>query len=304
MPALVAALPQNATDLHYVKILSLAAGETVSLNWNWNLPLSTGNIVQGDGLSLDINYLLEQIVPPTTTPPPSTTPPPPSTTTESPQPMAGVAIVKTGPSSVSTGFSGSYTLAVTNIGEVALHEVTVIDYLPDFLIYQDSTPTGTTDGNKITWNLGTLNIGNTRKIVVVLGGVKPGAGVDRANVVTSEGVTSSDSLHIEVTNVPLPLITVGDSSDPDAVGSQFVYTIKVINPGAGMALHNVIISARIPAELTYAGADGPTLPAVSGTTIHFGPLAELKPGETGRGPRLGTRDLSRNGAIRRNGELG
>ena len=64
MPALIGNLPQSVSDTDYLKVLTLTAGETVTLNWNWSLPAGTGNIVQGDGLSFDINYLLEQVVPP------------------------------------------------------------------------------------------------------------------------------------------------------------------------------------------------------------------------------------------------
>jgi hypothetical protein len=63
MPSLVNSLPQSAGDSHYIKVLSLAAGETISINWNWSLPSGTGNIVQGDSLSLTINYALEEISP-------------------------------------------------------------------------------------------------------------------------------------------------------------------------------------------------------------------------------------------------
>ncbi|GEM_PF-6343318 len=86
MPALITRFPQSSIDSSYIKVLSLAAGETVYLNWNWNLPLSAGNIVQGDTLRFDINYMLEQIGPqPTTTIPPSTTiTNPPTITTPAP----------------------------------------------------------------------------------------------------------------------------------------------------------------------------------------------------------------------------
>ena len=83
MPSLVSSLPQSAGDSHYIKVVSLAAGETVSINWNWSLPSGTGNIVQGDSLSLTINYALEEISQLSAPPAPTSTPcvtPPTSTT--------------------------------------------------------------------------------------------------------------------------------------------------------------------------------------------------------------------------------
>ena len=83
MPAILGAFPANALDTHYLKVYTLRPAELVTLTWQWNLPAGVGNIVQGDGLSFDINYMLEQAVtpPPTTTVPPVTTTTPPTTTT-------------------------------------------------------------------------------------------------------------------------------------------------------------------------------------------------------------------------------
>jgi LPXTG-motif cell wall-anchored protein len=69
IPALINNLPQSATDARYIKIDPFPAGQTVILNWEWELPAQTGNSVQGDSISFDINYLL---APATTTTPPYT----------------------------------------------------------------------------------------------------------------------------------------------------------------------------------------------------------------------------------------
>jgi hypothetical protein len=82
MPALIGNLPQTAGDSDYIKVHSLASGETVTINWSWSLPADTGNIAQGDSLLFDINYMLEQVAPlPTTTTPPLTTTTTPTTST-------------------------------------------------------------------------------------------------------------------------------------------------------------------------------------------------------------------------------
>jgi len=66
MPALINNLPYSAADARYIKIDPFPAGQTVILNWEWELPAQTGNDVQGDGILFDINYMLEQTT--TTTP--------------------------------------------------------------------------------------------------------------------------------------------------------------------------------------------------------------------------------------------
>jgi hypothetical protein len=86
MPALLTDFPVSAADTSYIKA-TLVSGQTINLTWTWSLPASTGNIVQGDGLSFTINYTLNEVAAPpttTTTPPTSTEPPAPPVTTAPP----------------------------------------------------------------------------------------------------------------------------------------------------------------------------------------------------------------------------
>ncbi len=61
----------SASDI-IVSPLNVGAGEDVTLHWEWELPLETGNDAQGDTLSFHINYLLEGF--PSPPPPPPVTP--------------------------------------------------------------------------------------------------------------------------------------------------------------------------------------------------------------------------------------
>ncbi|MBE9513234.1 MAG: hypothetical protein IMY77_04205 [Chloroflexi bacterium] len=67
LPTTLLNLPQSFLDPNYVKIIPLNSGDTVTLDWDWELPCPTGNDVQGDCLSFDINYALEEYPPPPTT---------------------------------------------------------------------------------------------------------------------------------------------------------------------------------------------------------------------------------------------
>lgn len=69
LPAIVNDLPQSASGPDYIKVSPLNAGDTVNLDWEWELPLQTDNEVQGDSLSFTINYLLEELPPPPPPPP-------------------------------------------------------------------------------------------------------------------------------------------------------------------------------------------------------------------------------------------
>ncbi|GAH36548.1 unnamed protein product, partial [marine sediment metagenome] len=63
LPTTIDSLPQSASDTDYIKISPLNAGGTITLDWQWQLPVETGNEVQGDSLSFTINYMLEEFPP-------------------------------------------------------------------------------------------------------------------------------------------------------------------------------------------------------------------------------------------------
>jgi uncharacterized repeat protein (TIGR01451 family) len=191
-----------------------------------------------------------------------------------------VTIKKTGPSGVFTGFTRAYTLTVTNTGAVALNDVVVTDYLPATMSYSSSTPSGTVTGSQIAWNLGTLKIGETKSIVVILGGNKSGIAVNTATVTTREGATATDSLSITVLGSPGAHMSLIDSEDPIEEGDTFTYTIKVLTQSEDNTLHNMNIVGLLPNEMVYVSADGPTSFTVVGQEVRFNSVATLAPGAT------------------------
>jgi len=62
LPSTIDNLPQSASN--QLRVTPLNVGETVSLDWQWELPVETGNDAQGDRLSFTINYMLEEFPPP------------------------------------------------------------------------------------------------------------------------------------------------------------------------------------------------------------------------------------------------
>jgi len=61
LPTTINNLPQSPSSSSYIKVSRLNAGETIELDWQWELPAQTGNSVQGDSLSFTINYMLEEL---------------------------------------------------------------------------------------------------------------------------------------------------------------------------------------------------------------------------------------------------
>ena len=60
LPTKIGNLPHNVLGPDFIEIIPLKAGETVNLQWTWELPAGTGNAAQGDSISFTINYLLRE----------------------------------------------------------------------------------------------------------------------------------------------------------------------------------------------------------------------------------------------------
>ena len=91
LPAPVANYPRTSTGPYYVRVNPLRAGETINLTWRWELPVQTGNNVQGKGTSFMLNYMIEELPP---APPPAESEPmnpAPATPQNPPAPVLPVA---------------------------------------------------------------------------------------------------------------------------------------------------------------------------------------------------------------------
>jgi hypothetical protein len=60
LPATIIDFPHSASWSNYLEVIPLKAGDTINLQWDWELPPQTGNVVQGDAVSFTTNYLLRQ----------------------------------------------------------------------------------------------------------------------------------------------------------------------------------------------------------------------------------------------------
>ncbi len=61
LPATINDLPHSFASSDYIEVIPLRAGETVDLEWQWELPWDTGNVVQGDSITFTTTYLLQEI---------------------------------------------------------------------------------------------------------------------------------------------------------------------------------------------------------------------------------------------------
>jgi uncharacterized repeat protein (TIGR01451 family) len=163
--------------------------------------------------------------PPTTTPTPPATPPssptPPATPASPPtppatpssplvptSPMIDLSIVKTDtPDPAHVGGRLTYRLAVTNRGAVRATNVVVTDEIPVKLQFSSvSTTQGTcTGGRVVTCALGSLEVGGSASITIVVRPLSPGLVVNTATVTGAETDSNpADNTSSAVTRVKGP----------------------------------------------------------------------------------------------------
>ncbi len=191
-----------------------------------------------------------------------------------------LVLTKNGPATRYLGQSLSYNIAVGNRGNTTAHKVSVTDIFPKGASYLKSQPKGELDetDKSIQWDLGDIAAGTEQHVAVVLRADAPGrvCNVAKAqDTITGEIRTESCTdlkglvaMHLEVTDAP----------DPILLGATTTYRIEVLNQGSATATQ-VAIYCRLPKELAFVSADGPTNALVDGTSIRFTTLAGLAPHE-------------------------
>lgn len=121
--------------------------------------------------------------------------------------------------------------------------------------FVSATDGGAVSGGNVTWNVGTLAAGATKRVCVT---VVSDPGTTLSFAANAQGVCAesvSTTCRTQVVGVPGILLEVVDDPDPILVGSTTTYSIRVLNQG-NSPIHNVRIVGR---------ADPDSQEVVSGT---------------------------------------
>ena len=141
---------------------------------------------------------------------------------------------------------------VKNTGDAAAANTVVSVPVPSGLTFRSATEGGANSGGTVSWNLGTLAPGSSKKACMTLSGATGGKYDFSA---TAKGVCAdpaSTSCDVLIQGVNAILVEVVDDPDPIQVGETTTYTIKVTNQGGGLDLIDVAIKAAFPAEVDPA----------------------------------------------------
>jgi uncharacterized repeat protein (TIGR01451 family) len=157
-----------------------------------------------------------------------------------------VTLQKNAPGLVTIGEEFSYDLNVTAKDAVAA--VNVMDTLPDGATFVSAEPAATKEGNRLTWNLGDLNQGESKNIKVTLKADKEGELVDCATVSALPRVCVT-------TMVGRPNLEIKKSGPEMAmVGQEIAYSVVVQNNGTTVAKEVAVID-NVPEGLSSANGE-------------------------------------------------
>jgi uncharacterized repeat protein (TIGR01451 family) len=151
-----------------------------------------------------------------------------------------ITMTETMPAEATLGEPFTYELRPLATGCAA--NVVVTDTIPDGTTLVSTDPQATVDGNKVTWNLGNLDSGESKTLRVT---VKP----EREGTLVSCATVKADPRICAQTVVGKPQLAI-DKSGPEfaQLGSEVAYNIVVKNIGTAVA-KGVVVTDKVPAGL-------------------------------------------------------
>ncbi len=178
---------------------------------------------------------------------------------------ADLTITKSHSGSFAVGYTGTYTLTVTNIGAGSTTgTITVTDTLPTGLTFVSGTGPGWTCSAALQvvtcTNPGPLGPGasTTITITVSVSSAAFPSVTNSATVSTPDDGNPNNNSDDDPTDVVAPDLQIIKSHTEDfTTGSNGVYTITVTNVGGGPTHGPIVVTDTLPTGLTFVSGIGP-----------------------------------------------
>jgi len=138
---------------------------------------------------------------------------------------------------------------VKNTGDAPSASTVVEVAIPSGLTFRSATDGGTSAGSTVTWNVGSLAPGASKKVCATFAGATGGDYAFRATTKGACAEPANTSCSVFIQGVNAVLVEVVDDPDPIQVGEETTFTIRVTNQGGGLPLEEVNIKAMFPAEI-------------------------------------------------------
>ena len=169
-------------------------------------------------------------------------------------------ISKIGPREEFVGKRASYSIVVTNAGDMDLNDVVVKDSLPNGCQFVEA-PGASVRGNELIWSISTLPVGQSMNFSALC---------DGDLMVSAQSKTLWKGFP--------ELSMAATSCNGLSCGDCLEYQIQVSNTGSA-AESNVKLVAEFSDELMPLSAEGPSVGRVNGKMVEFEPFSYLNSGE-------------------------
>lgn len=185
-------------------------------------------------------------------------------------------IKKSGPEKQYLGRAVKYEIAVANKGDAAATDTVITDTIPAGVGGVAASDGGVVEAGKITWKIGALAAGQSKKVSVSYTPQAAGsfANTASATAICAEAVKASAKT--EVAGIAAILLEVVDVSDPIEVGKNETYIITVTNQGTAPDT-DIQIKCKLEDTMQFVSASGATAGSAAGGVVTFQPLGTLAP---------------------------
>ena len=163
-----------------------------------------------------------------------------------------LTLTATGPDTIGLLSEATYDITVTNDGDFPATESTLTMTLPDGLSFVSATDDGTAADGVATWDLGTIDVGDSASVSLTAEGIETGLQTSTLEVVSAEGL--SDRATTETTVIPGALTVTKTGPAEVAVGGQVTYYIQVLSTGTG-ANTEVEVVDTLPAGVSFVSSN-------------------------------------------------
>jgi uncharacterized repeat protein (TIGR01451 family) len=187
-----------------------------------------------------------------------------------------LALRLVGPTQALVNDIKAFTLELSNPGQAAASGVVLVLVLPDGLALTGAAEPPEAEGKPLTWELGGLRPGETRRVTCRILAKQAGAFVLKAEASDAAGLKKDASASVLVGEASLSLVKTGPARV--YVEAPATYAITITNTGTTPAT-GVVLDDAIPNEIDFVGATQPYRWARQGGNRIVWELGALRPGE-------------------------
>ncbi len=191
-----------------------------------------------------------------------------------------VTLEKTGGDGASTMYIAgqrTYHITAANSGEADLTGVIITDTIPGGVSYVSSDNDGSASGGAVTWNVGSLAMGDSVTVSVILQGVTAGDYTNRASVSSDQGASADASFGLTVLAAAGAALDISDNVDPVGVGDTATYTVSLRNQSEDTPITNARLVVTIPDEFEIVSAESGS---ITGNRVTYPAIATLAAGDS------------------------